>query len=327
MDSGWIEAAAAAAAEQSPTVARILPPVTPGRVLHLDGDLLCYWAGGSEDTTVATSRHMASNRIDLMRGLAGAETVIVHTTADASTKGDRRIIATVKPYQGQRKSGRKPKNWAYLREWLAGQGNWRVKEWATREADDGIALCAHDACRKDQQPIAIATGDKDMRMLPGIHVNWQTLDVIEVPYGTYSLVGVDKLQYGYKWFFQQMLQGDSVDNIPGLPEFDGKRVGPTTAEQLLADCLTVDDAWCRVLECYEDYYGRQAHAMFTEQAMLLWLRTDAAGWCGDFWSVLSGCGDEGSKILAAIHAVQQRIKEAYAEAQGYGSSIVPQDRT
>lgn len=322
----WLQDAAAAAAEQSPIQSRPIPPVQPGRVLHFDGDLLAYWAGGSEDTTVEQSRTRASGRVEAMRELAGAESVVMHMTADSSTKADRRIIATVKAYQAQRKAGRKPKNWGYLREWLTGQQRWRVKEWATREADDGISLCAHDACRKGQPLIAIGSGDKDMRMLPGIHVNWQTFDVTEVPYGTYDLVGADGKQYGYKWFFLQMLQGDTADNIPGLPMYNGKKVGEVTAVKLLADCLDVDTAWQRVLECYEDYYGGDAVPMFTEQAMLLWLRTDHAAASSDFANVLQPNGPTGKGWLAAINDIDQRIKAAYAEAQSYGSSSLPQDR-
>lgn len=325
----WLQDAAAAAAEQSPTNARPVPAVVPGRVLHFDGDLLCYWAGGNEDTTVSESRNRAAGRILAMQELTGSESTIIHMTADSSTKGDRRIIATVKPYQAQRKSSRKPQNWGYLREWLQDQSRWRSKVWATREADDGMALCAHDACRKGQPLIAVGSGDKDMRMFPGVHIDWQTFDVTEVPYGTFELIGTNGKLYGYKWFFQQMLQGDTADNIPGLPEYNGKKVGEVTAEKLLADCRHVEAAWLRVSECYEDCYGSDWRAMFIEQAMLLWLRTDNAGSIHDFWSVLPDDCNIGSSWplwLAEINKVQDRIKEAYAEAQGYGSSAVPQDR-
>ena len=32
---------------------RVVPPVVPGRVLHIDADMLAYWSGGSEDTSIA----------------------------------------------------------------------------------------------------------------------------------------------------------------------------------------------------------------------------------------------------------------------------------
>ena len=117
----WMQQAAADAAATAPTEAPPPPPAVPGLELHVDGDLLCYWAGGSEDTSVAESRQRAVGRVNTMAELIGAERVIIHLTEDGSTKGDRRIIATVKPYQAQRKASRKPKNWQYLRDWLAQQ--------------------------------------------------------------------------------------------------------------------------------------------------------------------------------------------------------------
>lgn len=309
----WMQQAAAAA---TPQLVRPPQPVVPGRVLHMDGDLLAYWAGGNEDTTVAESRERASHKINTLRDQAGAESVVLHLTTSTSTKGDRFIIATVKAYQGQRKSGRKPKNWGYLRDWLEGyEGNlFRPKAWSSREADDGVALCAHDSIRKGQGLVAIASADKDFRMIPGIHVNWNTYDVTEVPLGTYDLIGADGLQYGYKWFFLQLLQGDTADNIPGLPKFQGKPVGEKTAQSILKGIDNAAEAWQVVAGCYDEHYGADASDRLAEQAMLLWLRTDMAADIGDFANEL------GLRHQAdAIERVRQRIKEAYAQAQEYAS--------
>lgn len=306
----WMQQAAADAAATAPTEAPPPPPVVPGLELHVDGDLLCYWAGGSEDTSVAESRQRAVGRVNTMAELIGAERVIIHLTEDGSTKGDRRIIATVKPYQAQRKASRKPKNWQYLRDWLAQQTLWRVKSWGSREADDGISLCAYDACFKGKL-IGIASGDKDMRMLPGIHVDWQDFSVVTVPHGTYELVAENGKVYGTKWFLLQMLQGDTADNIPGLPRYQGKPVGPVTAANLLSGTKTLAEGWEIVAGCYAHEYGEDYRDRVVEQAMLLWLRTDAAAWCGDFWRY-TGPANQG--WLKHINKVQDRIKEAYAEA-------------
>ena len=314
--SDWIQAAAQQAAADLPQEAPPLPEVVPGRVLHVDGDLLAYWAGGNEDTTVAESRGRAMSKINALRDQAGAESVVLHLTASHSTKGERFIIATVKPYQGQRKSGRRPHNWAYLREWLEGyEGTaFRSKLWSSREADDGVALCAYDSIAKGKGLIAIASGDKDFRMLPGIHVNWNTYEVTNVPHGSYDIVGTDGKQYGFRWFFQQLLQGDTADNIPGLPKFQGKPVGEVTADKLLAGTACAESAYQVVLGCYREHYGDDARMRLTEQAMLLWLRTDAAADIGDFTYL---CPDPG--LQPCVAAIRQRIKEAYAQAQEYAS--------
>lgn len=312
--SDWIAQAAAQAANDLPQEAPPLPEVVPGRVLHIDGDLLAYWAGGSEDTTVAESRGRAISKINALRDQAGAETVVLHLTAPHSSKGDRFIIATLKPYQGHRKSGRRPKNWEYLRNWLSGYegGLFRPKMWSSREADDGVALCAYDSIKKGKGLVAIASGDKDFRMIPGIHVNWNTYEVTTVPHGAYDIVGTDGKQYGLRWFFQQLLQGDPADNIPGLPRYNGKPVGEVTADKLLAGTTCADSAYRTVLSCYSEHYGDEARTRLTEQAMLLWLRTDAAADPGDFTTLLSDPG-----LRPCVEAVKQRIAEAYAEAQKY----------
>lgn len=330
MQPGWMQAAAAQAAKDAPIQVKALPPVIRGRVLHLDGDLLCYWAGGSEDTTVAESRIRAIGKINALREQSGSEKVVMHLTADASTKGDRRIIATVKPYQGQRKAGRKPKNWGYLREWAESYSGdlFTVKVWATREADDGIALCCADWFRKnawspddvDTCLVAIASGDKDMRMFGGLHVDWSTFALEYVPHGAFDHRGANGNQFGHRWFWEQMLQGDTADNIPGLPKWYGKLCGKTTAAKLLDGITSNDAAFELVYAGYEAEYGDEADDRFIEQALLLWMRDDLQADIGNVQQVLPVSFED------AINRVRARIKEKYDEAQSLGSCAVPSDR-
>lgn len=320
MQPAWMQQAAQQAAADAPIKVKEPPPVVPGRVLHLDGDLLCYFAGGNEETTVAESRLRAISKINTMREQSGSESVVLHLTAESSTKGDRRIIATVKPYQGQRKSGRKPKNWAYLRQWAEGYTGdlFRSKLWATREADDGMVLCAYAA--KDLDLVVIGSGDKDLRMSPGWHCNWSDYSMTFVPTGAFNVVGCDGLQYGHRWFWEQMLQGDTADNIPGLPRWYGALCGKQTAAKLLAGVTDNDAAFELVYGGYEAEYGLDADDRFIEQAMLLWMRTDAAADIGDVQRILP------RSFEAAINRVRARIKEKYEEAQSLGGCGVQSDR-
>jgi len=321
--ASWMQAAANAAAEHEPCVS-VAPEIVPGRVLHIDGDMIAYWAGGNDDTTIETSRNVAANKIDTMREYAGAERVIVHLTAASSTKGDRFLISTVKPYQGQRKSGRKPKNWAYLREWLetyAGPA-FRVKNWATREADDGLSFFAY----YEGAECVMSTKDKDMRMLPGLHLDWDTMALTFVPRGAYSVVA-GGLQYGHKWFWLQMLHGDTADNIPGLPHYvdeDGKKklCGPKTAENFLKDTENNGEAFAIVRNLYESFYADDWADRLLEQALLLWLRNDRDADMGNVFHVLP----PHPKLEAALVAVRKRVKEKYDEAHRLtGQSPARQD--
>jgi len=318
----WMQQATTAVAVSAPAIA-VIPDVVPGRVLHVDGDMLCYWAGGSADSSVNTSRTVALAKIKRMKELSGSASVVLHLTAESSTKGDRRIVATLKPYQGQR-SGSKPKNWGYLREFFEGYegAEFRVKIWATREADDGVALCA----AMSAQPIVIATRDKDFRMIPGIHINWMDHSLVTLEPGTWELV-VDDVVFGRKWFWLQMLQGDRADNIPGLERWEGKRCGDVTAANLLRGANELL-AYELVTTAYHIEYGDTWLDRFSEQAALLWMRTDAASDVGDFLkAIMPEDGYHYESHVEAVDRIKQRIKDAYAETQGFGSSLVQSDKT
>jgi DNA polymerase-1 len=99
--------------------------------------------------------------------------------------------------------------------------------------------------------------------------------VTEVPPGAYDVMGVDGLQYGSKWFFLQLLQGDTADNIPGLPKLFGQQCGEARAVKYLAPATDAEQAQDRVMAAYAEHYGAPWSDYLVEQAALLWLRTDA----------------------------------------------------
>src|SRR5690606_29458764 len=117
----------------------------------------------------------------------------------------------------------------------------------------------------------VHTADKDMRMFCGTHVAWKDFTITEVPLDAYDIVGRDGKQYGHKFFWYQMLVGDTADNIPGLPG-----VGPATAEAALAGTVCNVDAAAVVRGAYSGRLGDGWHDYFVEQAVLLWMRTDRA---------------------------------------------------
>lgn len=272
MLSDALRAKIAQAAEEAPQFgAGVFPPQVPGRVLHLDGDYLAYFASGNDDCEPGRARQNAFDRIEMTRLRSGCESVRLHLSSSGCTKAHRFLIATVKPYQGQRNASRKPKNWAYLREVLESYEGpkFTPKVWVTREADDGIAFCSH------QEKIVISTRDKDMRMLPGIHINWMDWTLTEVEPGAWEVIGADGEVYGLKWFYLQLLQGDTADHIPGIPKLFGKSCADKTAAKYLATALDRDEAYDRVQAAYQDFYGDGWADALVEQAGLLWLRTDA----------------------------------------------------
>jgi DNA polymerase-1 len=302
-----LRAKIAKAAEDKPQFgAGTFPAVVLGRVLHLDGDYLAYFAAGNDDCLPGQARQNAFGRIETTRLLTGSESVVLHLSASGCTKANRYLIATVKPYQGQR-SGRKPRNWQYLREVLEHYEGpkFRPKVWVTREADDGVAYCS------TLEHIAISTRDKDFRMLPGLHINWMTWERTEVPPGAYDVQGEDGLQYGLKWFWLQLLQGDTADHIPGIPKLFGKQCGEAGAEKYLAGTTCTEDAYDRVQTAYAAHYGTGWADALVEQAGLLWLRTDAQASIANVAEAFPPC----PHINRALERLQERVTQGINELQ------------
>lgn len=303
MDAAQI---AALAGEAKPLPSVNIRPVSNKTELHVDGDYLAYYFAGNDDTSFGAARRNCVDALLNVATLVGAGgRRVVHLSAAGGDKGKRYRIATVKPYQGQRDGGRRPKNWEAMRSWLeAGDlpPGWSRAIWADREADDGVAALARYCLDRNGLP-AIFTRDKDFRMIPGLHVDFISLEQTMVPRGTWELVANEGLVYGRKWFWLQLLQGDTADNIPGLPKLFGKQCGPKTAEAHLAG-LDEGQTWTAVTEAYREHYGDEWADRLVEQAALLWLRTDLRA---DVSNIQIPLGFGSPVINEAIARMKERI--------------------
>ncbi|ALF01658.1 5'-3' exonuclease [Caulobacter phage Percy] len=326
----------------------VYPETVPGLVLHVDGDYLAYYGSGKDTKPQDEAWADTLKLVEIFRLRTGSEKVVMHNTGDTSDKGGRFHVGTVKPYQGQRDPGRKPANYRYIRTKLLtdGAGPWQTKTWQTREADDGIGACALYATTQPVGYCAIATADKDMRMLPGLHIDWVKPDIplTRVLPGQFDVLGANFKQYGLKWFWLQMLMGDTADNCPGLPQYryiDPKKgdvkfakVGEKTAEKLLEDCKTSQEAYLMVSTLYQEAYtpvndegdfvkGHTEWAdRFVEQAALLWMRTDATATLLDFLNHAGAsklCDAWHPDIRVAAARLLKRVTTAREKVEALGS--------
>lgn len=247
-----------------------------GRLLLVDGDGLAYSCAGRDDTSPGEARFNLIERVKAAQRVSGASRVLILATAEGSHKGYRYAIARAKPYQGQRSSSRRPANWRYLRDLLTTSGAipFEVELTHTAEADD---LFGKYSSALGWDNAVIYTHDKDIRMVPGLHLEWDKHVMTEVPPGAWCVEANDKV-YGQKWFWLQVLQGDSTDNVPGLPRYveNGKEklIGPKGAESALEGCDHSATARAVALDLYRSYYGERAEVELAEQAVLLWMRRD-----------------------------------------------------
>lgn len=212
------------------------PTTVPGRVLQVDGDFICYFVTCHEDEPWSTMVSSAEVQVETLRLLAGAEKVKLHLTAHNSTKGGRGACAIQKEYQGNRRNKVKPKRLEEMRIHL--RDSFGAAYWLDQEADDGMCQANWKAIQNGTPHLSvIASKDKDLTMCQGWHLDW---DIGRLYYvDGFGEVHVDRSKSspkcvgsGYKFFWAQMLMGDTADNIQGIPKIPGKvlnKIKPTKA--------------------------------------------------------------------------------------------------
>lgn len=283
-----MQAKIAAAKLLKPMPGTTARPLVPGMPLHIDGDYLAYYCAGNDETTPDEARQRVVDRIRRGCEVSGADPskVFIHLSTYDCDKGLRFLVTdgspTSKEYQGQRDKGRKPQNWQHLRDWMDDYSGtmFSQQQWRDREADDGMAYVSEAYYRKHHAPAAVMTADKDMRMFAGLHIVWKTFATVDVAPDTFDLWQGD-LQYGHKWFWQQMLMGDTADFILGLPG-----VGKVAALKTTAKAKDNEDAMYAVLDVYKSKMGDEYADHFVEQAALLWMRTDPKAKVDNFMTIM-----------------------------------------
>lgn len=275
------------------------PEPVEGRVVHIDADFLAYEVSYEREPgtkSLDDMQHNATESIRHIRKSAGATQVHLHLTPGTSNKGGRSDIALLKEYQGSRKAKPKPAQLHVVRQWMAKAFPATLHQ--DCEADDGMSSAQYAAIKEGNRNLSvIASKDKDLNMVPGLHLNWDTGEITDAPnFGTLKVRVRDSggkvvEGYGRKFFWAQMLMGDPTDGVSGLPaviEMLGKPrlCGPMGALELLASCHNDKQCYDKVRGLYKRYgeevgftnwrdgtpvqWGRA----FLSEAQLLWMRME-----------------------------------------------------
>ncbi len=259
----------------------------------IDGDVLVYEVGWGAETGWRSVKgwkegdppldpppfdyvaELLDNRIaDICGAVQATEPPILYLTGKNNF---REAIAKRKPYKGTRKEDGKPWHYANIKAYMQVEYNAIIVD--GMEADDQMCI---DQCRTlnylSGSPYyipetIICTRDKDLRQCPGWHFGWELGNqpqfgpVFVEGFGDISLSDDKKLRgVGEKFFYAQLIMGDPVDNIPGIP-----RKGAVEAFNVVGNTKTRAEAFKAVLEAYRAVYGDSAEAEMLEQGQLLWM--------------------------------------------------------
>lgn len=189
----------------------------------------------------------------------------------------RNEVAKEKEYKGGRKID-KPFHFYNLLNYALANYDVYVDE-SGLEADDALCIEQYSRVKQGLFDTTICSRDKDLRQCPGWFYSWEV--------GRQASVGpilVDELGYltqvnpkkvfgvGAKFFYYQLLTGDTVDNIGGI-----KGCGPVFAFKLLHNAKSIRQCYELVAEVYIKHYGDEWKTKFREQADLLWMIREIDG--------------------------------------------------
>jgi DNA polymerase-1 len=276
-------------------------PTVLGRVLQVDADFLAYQVSYDKELSLSDMYDKCDINIERLRLLSGAEKVKLHLTPSGSTKGNRSNIALIKEYQANRENKVRPEELNTVRQWMHEQRGAVMH--MDCEADDGMAIEQYKAIKEGNPDLSIiASRDKDLRMVPGLQVDWMTGEITDTgsdPFGWVKLIEQDNksrtkkiIGRGWRFFWCQLLMGDTADNIAGLPKVVSKPYapgkpkpcGPVLAYDIIGSLKSNKEIFNVVSRLFKDYgtmlgftdyrdgSSVPAGKILASEAKLLWLR-------------------------------------------------------
>lgn len=169
-------------------------------------------------------------------------------------------VGTIRVYKGNRSSRPKPQLYQALRRYLIEV--WGAEVIHGHEADDEVAI-RQTTAHAEKRPSIIVHVDKDLLQVPGMHYD-PTKGFAEITPA-----------WGLRFFYRQVIQGDTADNVGGVYKSGEKRAKEIiTSEmdepQMVAVCL---EEFRRSIEQHgTEKCGYDDHvAAFCENAILLWM--------------------------------------------------------
>lgn len=239
------------------------PAASTGNILLLDGDGACYESSAGV-VRASTALARLERAILTTMCLAKCDTARVHLTPSGCAKNGRGLLLGAKKYQDNRSNKNKPVHLEYLRSPVVLEYfdkypeieiilNYKV------EADDGLMIDHHYFSNG-----VLVSPDKDLNISPyrdycmedgkfrtlpeGDTFGWIDRKYWNTPTGKASSKMVGK---GTKFFWAQMLMGDTADNVKGIIKYHGKLCGESLTYDVLNPVTDESEAANVVIGAYK----------------------------------------------------------------------------
>ncbi len=204
--------------------------------LLVDADIMIFQSAASNQKVYVWDEEISSEVIDRDKAIEDVESFIDSLLKSTGTKealfcfsSSPNFRYSVLPsYKHNRKGKEKPKLLPDLRAYV--EENYPTKIKPCLEADDVLGILATISPNK----YVLASIDKDLLQIPATHYNWRTGETVEV-----------SVEEADRFFYKQVLTGDSTDGYKGCPSIGQKR-----AEKIL-DEITNGDYWTAIVATYE----------------------------------------------------------------------------
>lgn len=238
--------------------------------LVIDGDQMMYSCGfATEGEPVENALHLVNEKIKsicLKAGFSGQPEIYI--------KGEGNFRYDIDPEYKATRATRKPEHMEAIRDHLI--LSWFATPVDGMEADDKVSLLKYQGYRKyghrDDIGIIAYSPDKDLKCTPG----WTLDDKHDAPYWITD-------EQAKRHFVYQLLEGDRVDNIKGLPSVPddikkryglrSNKVGKATAKKLMSETKTSEDALALAKFLYAVHYDDipVGNEELSKNARLLWM--------------------------------------------------------
>ena len=211
-------------------------------ITFVDADSIAYSAGYTEYP--ADMERCCDNYIQDIQRATGCDKMVGFIENPDRKQNFRSYIAVTRPYKGKRSSS-KPKWMVEAKLYLKQRYGFNVVTYM--ESEDACLISAN---ANGLENSIVACIDKDLYQAAGRYYDYKKKDWI--------VVNQDQAEYN---LYKQILTGDSVDNIPGIPG-----TGDKTAETWLMENANLPE------RCALAYKNKGlSYEYFLEQSRLIYL--------------------------------------------------------